>query len=71
MVVIDTSGEAMVEELELNARVEVAIGLPGDVLLSFGREGKGCGAVDSRDLIEVGVAEIADIIVALLTVTGF
>lgn len=71
MVVFKASRDAALEELELDTTVEAAVGFPGDVLVTLLTEVQRTLAIDTGDRIIVGIEEVADTVVALLTVLAF
>ena len=63
---LGATGEAAFEYVELHTGVEVAVGLPGDVLVADRAEGQGWLTVEVVDGVGVGVAVVSDGVVALL-----
>ena len=61
----------MLEKFKLDAAVKAAVGLPGDILVALRGEVERAFAIDAGDGVIVGIQEIADAIVTLLTIAGF
>ena len=71
MIVFQATGKSLVEEFKVDAGVEIAVFLPSDVYHTLLREAQRSLTVGGCDLVEVGITELTDVVVALFTIAGF
>ncbi len=64
---LDATGEATLEELELQTYVDVGVGFPGDVVRTLSFEGRTDIAGRGLDGVQVDIAVGTDVVVTLRT----
>ena len=64
--VLDATRDAVLEEFKLDTRIEVAVGLPGNIRITHGVLHETYLAIEVAEIISIGISVVADGIVTLL-----
>ena len=65
--VLDATRDAVLEEFKLDTRIEVAVGLPGNIRITHGVLHETYLAIEVAEIISIGISVVTDGIITLLT----